>query len=358
MIRLKANLEYEIRMYVDQFGWKKIIQNEYILKVKDAFTARAILKKRGKTIIETTIRVDRELNKRNLREVLTKAGEDYIGIFKAKIDHDKENSKCTLTLSYAGFTYPFEKLNTYFLAGLYEFIQKDKKLGISLLGEYTKSYEAMLGGHYYDDLSTVVRVRPDSKVHKLSRVQEDSVTLHDKSGNYDIQSSMFGETRDNVYLPLLSYFLGNRLIMLVPQYKKVVKKGFSLFTGVKVLYVTRLQRHFRELIRMVKKEVQNKRIEPYILKWRELALEDLATDQVNFIRYYWAFHDFIHDLSHACKGDLNNGIRNKVSRITPLLEDVDACVSYSNCIVDYYLKRKACYEETRDYEKRKNPAAF
>jgi len=54
-----------------------------------------------------------------------------------------------------GFTYPFEKLNTYFLAGLYEFIQKDKKLGISLLEEYTKSYEAMLSGNYYDNFSNI-----------------------------------------------------------------------------------------------------------------------------------------------------------------------------------------------------------
>ena len=351
---MNADLQHEIRRFLDRFGWKKITSGEYILEVKDAFTARAFFKENEKATIETTIHFAQELNNHNIHRILTKAGEEYVGIFEAKIDHDKKKSKCILTLSFdGGFIYPFEKLSTYFLAGLYEFIQKDKKLGISLLGEYTKSYDAMLGGSYYDDLTTAVRVRPDSKVHKLSRVQENSITLHDKSGYYNVQSSLFGETRDNVFLPLLSYFLGNRLIMLFPQYKKAVKRGVSLFTGIKVLHVSRVQRHFRELIRMVKKEVKNKRIEPYILKWHGYVLEDLATDQVNFICYYWAFRDFIHDLPHASKGDLSNDIRNKISRIMPLLENVDACISYSNCLVDYYLKRKTCYEETRDFEKRK-----
>lgn len=344
-------MEHEIRRFLDRFGWKKITSGEYILKVEDAFTARSLLKDNQKATIETTIGLAQELNNRNIRQILTDAGEEYVSMFEAKIDHDKKRSECTLTLSFdGGFVYPFEKLNTYFLAGLYEFIQKDKTLGTALLGEYTKNYEALLGGHYYDNLTLAVRLRPSDKVHKLSRVQENSITLHDKSGYYTVQSNLFGETRDNVFLPLLSYFVEDRLLMLVPQYKKVVKKGFRLFTGIKVLPVSRVQRHFRELIRMVKKEVESKRIEPYILKWHGHVREDLATDQVNFIRYYWAFRDFIHDLPHASKGDLSADIRTKISRIKPLLEDIDACISYSNCIVDYYLKRKTCYEETRDFE--------
>lgn len=344
-------MESEIRRFLDRFGWKKITSGEYVLEVKHAFSARAFFKQNEKASIETTIRLAQELNNQNVRQILTDTGEEYVEMFEAKIDHYKKQSKCIITLSFGGgFTYPFEKLNTYFLAGLYEFIQKNKKLGISLLGEYTKSYEAMLSGNYYDNFSTIVRVRPDIKVHMLSRNQENSITLHDKLGYYDAQSSLFGETKDNVFLPLLSYFLENRLIMLIPKYGKAVKRGISLFTGIKVLHVSKLQRHFRELIRMVKKEVESKRIEPHILKWHGYVVEGLATDQVNFIRYYWAFHDFIHDLPNASKDDLSNDIKNKISRITPLLDDVDACISYSNCLVDYYLKRKACYEETRFQE--------
>lgn len=347
-------LEDEIRRFLDRFGWRKITNGHYILEVEDVFTARALFKDEEKATIETTIHLAQELNNRNIRQVLIDAGEVYFRKFETKINHDNEKSECKLTLSFdGGFVYPFEKLNTYFLAGLYEFIQKDKTLGTLLLGEYTKNYEAMLGGHYYDDLILAVRIRSSDQVHKLSRVQENTITLHEKSGYYDVQSNIFGETKDNVFLPLLSYFIDDRLILLVPQYKKIVKRGFSRFTGIKVLSVSRIQRHFRELIRMVKKEVEKKRIEPYILTWHGHVQEDLATDQVNFIRYYWAFRDFIHDLPYASKGDLKNDIRTKISRIKPLLENIDACISYSNCMVDYYLKRKICYEETRDFEKRK-----
>ena len=56
------------------------------------------------------------------------------------------------------------------------------------------------------------------------------------------------------------------------------------------------------------------------------------------------------DLPHACKGELPEKIKHKISRIRPLLDDIDACISYSNCLVDYYIKRKACYEETRNVQ--------
>lgn len=330
---------------------RKISGSEFLLEAKHAFAARAFLKKNGIFSIETTIELAPELNGYDVRQILTDAGRDYVAMFSAVIEHGKDKSRCLLSLSFnGGFEYPFEKLNTYFLSGLYEFIQSDKKLGVPLLGEYTKRYEAMLSGNYYNDFSTAVRVRLNSKGHALSRDQENSVTLHDKSGYYDARSSIFGETKDNVFLPLLSYFLGNRLIILVPLYGKAIEKGVNLFTGMKVLHVTRLQRHFRELIRMVKKEVRKRRIKSYVLEWRGHPLEDLATDQVNFIRHYWAFRDLIHDLPHAAKGDLSNDIRKKISRIEPLLQNIDACISYSNCIVDYYLKRKICYKETRSFE--------
>ena len=348
---MTENLYSEIRRYLNEYGWKKVASGEYLLDINSVLEVRAFFRLDKKAEIETVIRLPRELNEKNVRQVLLDAGGEYINMFNAKISHDPKLSKCIINLSFVGFEYPFEKLNTYFLAGLYKYIQQDKKLGILLLGHYLKNYKAMFGGNYYDDLSTIVKVSPDSEIHPLSRNKEDVITLHNEAGYYDVRSSVFGETKDNVFLPLLSYFLGNQLILLIPQYGKKAGKGISLFTGIQVLHASKLQRHFRELIRMAKKDVKIRRIDPEILKWHGQSLEVLAGDQVNYIRYYWAFRDFIHDLptaaSIASQDQLDVKITNKIARIEPLLRDVEGCISYSNCIVDYYLKRKTCYEESK-----------
>lgn len=343
-----------IREFTDRFGWKKITDDEYILEVEKAFTVRTSFKEDTSSLVETVIHLPQELNGLDIVKILSEAGEDYVDMFKAKIEHEKKNSECSLVLSFkGGFDYPFEKLNTYFLAGLYEQVQKNNKLGVLLLGHYKENCPILLSGNYYDDFPTIVKLNSDTVVHPLSMVQDSSVTLHDKAGYYNAQSNLFGETRDNVFLPLLSYFLQDQLILLVPEFKKKIKKNISLFTGVKVMHMSTLQRHVRELIRAVKKEVKNKTIEPHILKWHERDIENLALDEINFIRYYWAFRDFINYLPNASKTDLNNYIKNKILKITPLMENIDACVSYSNCSVDHYIKRKACYEGTKDFEKRK-----
>lgn len=355
LIKMNGLLK-QISEYLDRFGWKKIADDEYIVEVKPAFSARSLFMDEGKkSIIRTTINVAETLDDYDLVNVLTKSGEDYVAMFNAIIDHDKDKFSCLLILSFdGGFSYPFEKLNTYFLAGLYEFVQQNKKLGIELLKQYIRKDEVIFSqGSYYDELPTLVRAQSNTKAHKLSRIRGASITFHDESGYYELESQIFGKTGDNVFLPLGSYFLGNQLIMLIPQYNKTQGDTVHPFVGIKILHVRRLQRHMRELIRMVKKQVKNGVIEPHILKWRTYKLEDLAGDQVSFIRFYWQFRDFINDLPHASKGQLTKKIKEKISRISPLLDDVIGCIDYSNCLVDYYTKRKACYEETKDFNRRK-----